>query len=230
MTCILAIDTTVGACSAALITDRKLIENKFEVRARGHVERLLPMIDEICESSNVDISKVDQIAVTIGPGTFAGVRIGLSAAKGLGLALDIPLVPITTLEVLAFQFAKTENNFSGNIAVAIDARRGEIYFQLFSVNCGYHEAKSEAEAIDLAIVKEKIPAEIDFIIGSGGELLTDLKIEIKQGYNYPDAAFIAELAEQLSNRATQSDEISPLYLRAPDAIKPAPLDMIVTDD
>lgn len=230
MTSILAIDTTLGACSAALIKDKTLLSCKREVRARGHVERLLPMIDEVCAASNVNVSDLDQIAVTIGPGTFAGVRIGLSAAKGMGLALDIPIVAVTTLEALAYQYACEHCDFSGEIAVAIDARRGEIYLQSFEINKGSCTAISEPDAVPVSSISDMLGDQISLIIGSACDLLKDLNIQCEQGYDYPDAAYVAKMAVGLSQRAKISDDISPLYLRAPDAVKPPPLNMIIRDE
>lgn len=230
MTFILAIDTTMGACSVALMKSGDIIGQRMELRARGHVERLIPMIDELCDQTDVEIAHIDQIAVTIGPGTFAGVRIGLSAAKGIGLALDIPIIAITTLEALAFQFAQIEKEFQGKIAVAIDARRGEVYLQRFEIRQGAIKEVSKPEAVPLAYVKDKVGADIALLIGSGIELLRDIGTAVRSGFDHPDAAFIAQMAAQNADRAQLCDHVSPLYLRAPDAKKPAPLKMIVTDE
>ncbi|MEZ5757371.1 MAG: tRNA (adenosine(37)-N6)-threonylcarbamoyltransferase complex dimerization subunit type 1 TsaB [Emcibacteraceae bacterium] len=230
MTYILAIDTTLGACSAALIKDGMITSYKREVRARGHVERLLPMIDEICIESDIKISDIEKIAVTIGPGTFAGVRIGLSAAKGLALALDIKVIPVTTLEAILCQFVEEEKGFNGKVAVAIDARRGENYFQIFDVDKGTFKAVSKAEAVQVRKIGERITSEIDLLIGSGAEFLSGLEIRSSEKYDAPDAYYMAQYAEKKQEMAVISDEISPLYLRAPDAIKPAPLAMIVSDE
>ncbi|MCP5382536.1 MAG: tRNA (adenosine(37)-N6)-threonylcarbamoyltransferase complex dimerization subunit type 1 TsaB [Kordiimonadaceae bacterium] len=230
MTHILAIDTTLGACSAALIKEGTITSYKCEVRVRGHVERLLPMIDEICEESGIKISDIENIAVTVGPGTFAGVRIGLSAAKGMALALDIKVVPVTTLEAIICQFVEEEKGFKGKVAVAIDARRGEIYFQIFDVDKGTFKAISTAEAIPISKIGERITSDLDLLIGSGAEFLSGLKILSSKKYNFPDALYIAQYAEKKLGFAVRSDDISPLYLRAPDAIKPAPLNMIVSNE
>lgn len=230
MTFILALDTTMGACSAALMKSGNIIGQRKELRARGHVERLIPMIDELCDQTGVEIANIEQIAVTVGPGTFAGVRIGLSAAKGIGLALNIPIVAITTLEALAFQFAQSDNKFVGKIAVTVDARRGEIYLQCFDVKQGVIKEVSKAEAVPFASVKDKIDADVTLLIGSGSELLSELGTAILPGFDHPDAVFIAQIAFQNADRAQFSDHVSPLYLRAPDAKKPVPLEMIVMDE
>ena len=153
MNTILAIDTTLGACSAAIIKDGELLGHMLEARARGHVERLLPMVAELCEETGTALPELSHIAVTVGPGTFAGVRIGLSAAKGMGLALDVPLIPVTTLQAIAYEYGFDHKDFSGKIAVAIDARRGEIYLQVFEINLGACEGYSDAAAVPIDTAK-----------------------------------------------------------------------------
>jgi len=229
MALILAIDTTMGACSAALMKEGHIIAERKEQRARGHVERLLPMIDELCDKVGIDIAIIEMIAVTIGPGTFAGVRIGLSAAKGIGLALNVPIIAVTTLEALAFQFAQSDKNFEGNIAVAVDARRSEIYLQCFEVKQGVITETSKAEAVPFDLVERGIGENVSLLIGSGSNLLGGLGKIVLPGFDHPNAAFVAQIAAQNGDRAKSCDDVSPLYLRAPDAKKPAPLEMIVTD-
>lgn len=227
---ILALDTTLGACSAAIVKNGEPIECKKEIRARGHVERLLPMTDELFQKSDISLNNMDYIAVTIGPGTFAGVRVGVSAAKGMALALDVPVIPVTTLEVLAFEFAQKNTGFAGKIAVTIDARRGEIYSQSYAVKSGMINALNEAVALPIEQVTTALAEGVSEIIGSGGAFLNGTNINIHEGYDYPDALYIALLSDKLGSRAVDSDLISPLYLRAPDAVKPAPLDLIIIDD
>lgn len=224
MTNLLALDTTLGACSVALIKNDKVVFKKKEVRARGHVERLLPMVDEIIGETNLVLSELSSIAVTIGPGTFAGVRIGLSAAKGMALALNIPLIPVTSLEALAYEFSNKNENFSGQIAVAIDARRGELYFQIFDIDNKNIYPVSEAEAIPLEIGSSKINDKIKMIIGSGAEILTSLLVDLNINYSIefqnPTAATVGQLAHIYQDRMINSDHVKPLYLRAPDAKLP----------
>lgn len=230
MTNILAIDTTLGACSAALSKDGTLRGQMLEVRARGHVERLLPMVAELCEKNGTDPDELSHIAVTIGPGTFAGVRIGLSAAKGMGLALNIPLIPVSSLEAIAFSYGYDNADFEGNIAVAIDARRGEIYLQLFEINMGHCKAVSDAAAVPADTVKDEIPSSVSVVIGSAGDMIKDKNLQCIEGYNHPKAEMIARWAAGALTLAMDSDQVSPLYLRAPDAILPAKQNMIIIDE
>lgn len=225
MTNLLALDTTLGACSVALMKENIVVSKKKEVRARGHVERLLPMIDEIMQEAEFDISELSCIAVSIGPGTFAGVRIGLAAAKGMALALDLPLLPITSLEALAYEFMIENENFSGQIAVAIDARRGEVYLQTFDINKKIISSVTNAEAVPLNMIEQKMSNEVKMIIGSGAEmvaaLLPDLHINFNGKYQNPTAEIIAQFALFLKDRIIESDDLKPLYLRAPDAKLPS---------
>ncbi len=116
---ILAIDTTLGACSAAVIVDGDVVAHSKQVRARGHVELLLPMIEEVREKASIELSELDFIAATVGPGTFAGVRVGLSAAKGLGLALDIQLIPVTSLEAIICEFCAFNLTSKGKLLLQL---------------------------------------------------------------------------------------------------------------
>ncbi|MBT5185620.1 MAG: tRNA (adenosine(37)-N6)-threonylcarbamoyltransferase complex dimerization subunit type 1 TsaB [Kordiimonadaceae bacterium] len=231
MTYIIAIDTTLGACSTALLKNGDVLNHMKEVRARGHVERLIPMIDETCKAVGVSQSQFDYIAVTIGPGTFAGVRIGLSAAKGMALALNIPLIPVTTLESIAYQYMEDNKGYLGSFAVAIDARRGEIYMQKFKMADNALNPVTEAMAVPLLQINVD---DVDLIIGSGAELIKGFvdggSFSINENYQYPDASSFGKLAASKIEQATFSDDVSPLYLRAPDAIKPKALKMVITDD
>lgn len=230
MTKILAIDTTLGACSAAIIENAEVLAAMEEIRARGHVERLLPMIEEVREQADIHLSELDFIATTIGPGTFAGVRVGLSAAKGLGLALDIPLIPVTSLEAIICEFCSFNPDFNGEVAVAIDARRGEIYMQGFEVTKGDFISKHEPRALSIEQASGQLQSELVTIIGSGTSLL--LKnggLEITH-YHNPTSEYVAKVAISKIPEAASCHDISPLYLRAPDAIKPSPLKMVILDD
>ena len=225
MTTFIALDTTLGACSVALFKNGVLLAERKEVRARGHVERLLPMVDEVIKETEVVINGLSAIAVTVGPGTFAGVRIGLSAAKGMALALNIPLIPITTLEALAYEFAKQEKNFTGKIAVAIDARRGELYFQIFDILDQNINPLTEAQAIPIQLATTLVDANIGMIIGSGAHMLHSLvpdgKFKVSEDYQNPTAEIFGELTLQYKEREMECDLVRPLYLRAPDAKLPA---------
>ncbi len=230
MTKILAIDTTLGACSAAIVADRKVLATKKEVRARGHVERLLPMIEEVQKEAGIELADVNYIAATIGPGTFAGVRVGLSTAKGLGLALNKPLISVTSLEAIVSEFCAFNPDFVGKVAVAIDARRGEVYLQQFSVSEGTYTPLDAAEALPIENASRRLGDELITALGSGASLVFDYTgLEMEQ-YHNPSAEYVGICALSKIDDAQSCHEVSPLYLRAPDAIRPAPLKMVVVDE
>src|SRR3569832_705866 len=125
---ILAVDTALGACSAALLEDERVLAHRFEAMDRGHAERLAPMVDEIMREVEVDFASLDRLAVTAGPGTFTGQRVGLAFMRALRIALHRPLIGITTLEAMT-EAAKAEMNLSRAIALH-DARRDEVYVEV----------------------------------------------------------------------------------------------------
>src|SRR5262249_27068835 len=124
---ILAIDTALGACSAGLRVNGKHFA-RSEIMLSGHAERLMPMINEVMEEAGVKFPDLDTVVTTTGPGAFTGLRIGLSAAKSLGLALDIPVFGITTLQALALQYS-AEKKPSGPLGVILETKREDFYFQ-----------------------------------------------------------------------------------------------------
>jgi tRNA threonylcarbamoyl adenosine modification protein YeaZ len=128
---VLAIDTALEACSAALLDTGSGITLARQSRpmVRGHAEALLPLISEVMIQSEVDFAQVDRVAVTTGPGSFTGLRVGLSAARGIGLAASKPVVGLTTLAALAAPYIAGDDTIS--VAVAIDARHGHVYLQIF---------------------------------------------------------------------------------------------------
>ncbi|HKQ09649.1 MAG TPA: tRNA (adenosine(37)-N6)-threonylcarbamoyltransferase complex dimerization subunit type 1 TsaB, partial [Rhizomicrobium sp.] len=125
---ILAVDTALGACSVALLDGEQTLAHIFEPMDRGHAERLAPMVDEAMRAADVEFSALTRLAVTIGPGTFTGQRVGLAFMRGLRLALKVPLIGTTTLEVMAMA-AAAETGLSKAAAIH-DARRNEAYLLL----------------------------------------------------------------------------------------------------
>ena len=137
---VLALDTTFAACSAAVSIavagDAKPRRYwRHEEMTTGHAERLMPMIDELMSEAAVDFSALDAIAITVGPGSFTGTRVGISAARGLALATGLPVYGASSLAVMAeAAFAKIERfeTASDVLLVCVDARRDQIYCQAFN--------------------------------------------------------------------------------------------------
>ena len=129
---ILAVDTALGACSAALLEDDRVISRRWAAMERGHAEALAPMVNEVMREANLAFQALDRLAVTVGPGTFTGQRVGLAFMRGLRVALSRPLLGVTSLAAMAEQ-ARTEA--SASCAAAIhDARRGEVYVEVLGAH------------------------------------------------------------------------------------------------
>jgi len=223
---VLAIDTTLGACSAAIYNSGELY-GICELMERGHAERLMPMIKQLRAHAGVEFSEIDRIAVTTGPGTFTGVRIGIAAARGLALGLGCQIFHATSLQIIALKALKSLDDTSpiNTLTVAMDARRGEVYLQTFD-----HLGRALNDAMALtpgdAIDKIKESAGMsemeNIVIGSAMDILKDagLGADFKLPANLkdiqPDAKDLARLAAN-APAAELMEHVSPLYLRAPDA-------------
>src|ERR1700744_2232717 len=129
---ILAVDTALGACSAAILDDDKVLARRFVAMERGHAEAIAPMVDEAMREYGVSFAALDRLAVTTGPGTFTGQRVGLAFMRGLRVALKRPLIGITTLEAMcAAAMAEARTPYGAAIH---DARRGEAYLSVISAS------------------------------------------------------------------------------------------------
>src|SRR5512134_3936204 len=127
---ILAMDTSAGACSVALRDDRGVIE-RLEEMQRGHAEALMPMIVSLMRAVGCEFRELGLVAVTVGPGAFTGLRVGLAAARGIALATDVPCIGVTTLEAIAAAVPPRERD--GRIVlVVLETKRGDFYAQAFS--------------------------------------------------------------------------------------------------
>jgi tRNA threonylcarbamoyladenosine biosynthesis protein TsaB len=216
---ILAIDTALQAASACVYQDGAEASEAFETIAmqRGHAEALLPLIDRVMAQAEGAFAALGRVAVTVGPGSFTGLRVGVAAARAIGIACNVPVVGVSTLAALAAPLILAQK--PGLVAAAIDARHGNVYFAAFG---------SDGRAIvapRLASVREAVrllgsgPIRI---AGSGAPLLaieawsTHLAAEVVGDIGAPNIAFVARLG-LLADAATAPPR--PLYLKPPD-IKP----------
>jgi tRNA threonylcarbamoyladenosine biosynthesis protein TsaB len=211
---ILAVDTALGACSVALLEDDRLIAHIFEPMERGHAERLAPMVDEAMKQACVEFAALNRLAVTVGPGTFTGQRVGLAFMRGLRLALHIPLTGVTTLEAMAMA-AMAETGLPRAAAIH-DARRAEAYLLLREgetvvqppIVLPFAEAVTRIAAFGACALAGTGAASAHEKLGRDFALST-----IRQ----PDALWVARLAQKYPAPA---EAPGPLYLRAPDAKLP----------
>ncbi|MFI4964443.1 MAG: tRNA (adenosine(37)-N6)-threonylcarbamoyltransferase complex dimerization subunit type 1 TsaB [Caulobacterales bacterium] len=207
---ILGLDTCLSACSVAVLDGGRVLASAREVMARGHQERLAPMARTVMAEAGLAFDRLDRIAVTVGPGSFTGLRVGIAFAKGLALALDRPTVGVGTLEALAAEA-------DGLVFPVIDARRGQLYLQAFEDGRALMAPDAlgaEAAAGRLGELSRGRPFTL---VGSGAPLLADLaglaEVVPAEG---ADARHVARLAA-----ARAPGPLRPLYLRAPDAKLPA---------
>lgn len=214
---ILGLDTACGACSAAVCSDGAVAARRFELRARGHAEALMPMVQAVMDEAAITYDALDAIAVTRGPGTFTGLRIGLAAARGLALAAGRPLVGLTTLEVIAAAAADDHPDLP--ILAAIDARRGQVYAQMFRPG-GTSDREPRALSLEAA-ADLSAGGRIALAGNMAGALkeLLDGDAVIAAGTEQPDAAVLAQRVAA-SPLPAPGVTVTPLYLRAPDAILP----------
>jgi tRNA threonylcarbamoyladenosine biosynthesis protein TsaB len=223
---ILAVDTAQAACSVALWRDGEIVGSRFRLLEKGHAEALLPMVEELRRDTNFRFEGCDAFAATIGPGTFAGIRVGLSAVRAFALAHKRPVVGIGTLRAIAASF---EASGSTNIGAVIDARRDEVYFQAFTNDL---EALSEPQKLPLEELHDHMPLGAVVLVGTGAnlamEILAKSEFEIGTGPGgnptpYPDARKVAQLAAiDLADKGADAFRVppAPLYLRRPDAKLP----------
>lgn len=219
---ILAFDTTLAACSAAVFDAGagRLLAHSFELLERGHAEALVGMVRGVLSRSGVEISDIDRIAVTVGPGTFTGVRIGLALARGLKLALGTPVCGITSLEAIRLNVG--DNPERRTVACLIDARRAEYYIAAWSADGAQLVAPCAVRHGDAA---DLVPFG-SLVLGTGADrfvasVATARDVRRARVADLPDAARIAEAAPELT---PGGEPPLPLYLRPPGAQLPARAD------
>jgi tRNA threonylcarbamoyladenosine biosynthesis protein TsaB len=217
---ILALDTSMGACSAAVLRAdgkaRRLFARQ-ETMARGHAEALMPMVADVLAEAGMAPAALDVIAATTGPGSFTGVRIAIAAARGLALVTRAGLFGVDSLTVMAKAALAGGLAPNGAFAVAVDARRGMLYFGLYDVEARKLEGPLLLSPDDAAT---GLPHDATIAVGSGASLLAAAAqrpghaLEPKLPELQPSAASLAELARE---SGATLPTLKPLYLRTPDA-------------
>lgn len=208
---ILALDTCLTACSAALLDGETVLAARSEAMPRGHQERLAPLVQELMAEAGVGFPALTRIGVTVGPGSFTGLRVGLAFAKGLSSALSIPCVGVGALEALAF-------GQPGFVVAVIDARREQVYVQMFGDGVALMAPDALTAADAAARLAELYHGGPATLIGSGAPLLAPaLPSACVLTPDGPDPVAVARLAQRGPDPLKPP---RPLYLRAPDAKLP----------
>jgi tRNA threonylcarbamoyladenosine biosynthesis protein TsaB len=217
---ILAVDTALGGCSAALLNGETVLAHRCVAMERGHAEALAPMVEDIMREAGVAFAALERLAVTTGPGTFTGQRVGLAFMRGLRVALKIPLAGITTLEAMAA--AAMEEAGTSAVAVLHDAKRDEVYFSL--VESGGISVAPLLATFNYAIAMlPRRTAQPLAFAGTAAARAASLwreqgGIASVTSIVFPDALWVARLGLAADEPAGAP---KPLYLRAPDAKLPA---------
>jgi tRNA threonylcarbamoyladenosine biosynthesis protein TsaB len=214
---ILAIDTALDACAAGVLDTEagKLIAQESQAMKRGHAEALMPLIARVIEQSGIAFAALDRIAVTTGPGSFTGLRVGLSAARGIALAANKPVVGLTTLTAYAAPLVSQDGEHP--VISAIDARHDHVYLQAVSGN-GSSLIRPRVASIEEALGTARFGA--PHLVGNAAQILADrwpaqapppFKVDAQPA---PDIAWVAWLGAAVSPNTAPA---RPFYLRAPDA-------------
>ena len=231
---LLAIETSSNACSVALYQGDILASHDFKSMTRGHSEMLMPMIEDVMKGAQTPMGALNAIAVSIGPGAFTGLRIGISSARALGLALNIPVYGIPTPKLIA---AKATYTPSGPLMVALETKRSDLYIEVFPTpylnNDNPQGLGQQALSLEAACLMAKdIIAQGNgplHLAGDGAARLQPLLDQDNIPYihrssdNLPTANILGlvALAEIKKNPTTNPKPPEPLYIRPPDATLPS---------
>lgn len=204
---ILAFDTTNSTLSVALLEDQKILSKNTIFESGKQSELLIPEIEKILTENNIWYQDLDLIAATNGPGSFTGVRIGLTVAKSLKIATNKPLILINALEAIAFK----HRNYSGKIFVAIDAKMDEFFIASFESKNEKLEPILESQLIKQEDIKNFLPKENFLLCGSAKNLISK---EESPHEEIVEADTVGLLALEKFKRKDDRDDDA-LYLRAP---------------
>lgn len=211
---LLGMDTTNGVCSVALLKDGAM-DVAVEEEMSKQVERLVPMIEAILSKHDLEYEDLDALAVTIGPGSFTGVRIGLAAARAIRLTTKLPLIGVTSTEAIVHQ-ADVE---MPALAV-LDARRQQVYLQSFD-----HEKNPDTDISLVAYdeIGDYLKHESCHVIGNGAELIesrlktASITTTTDDSIQLPTAEGVVKAALSKWEQGDVNDTVAPLYIRPPDA-------------
>lgn len=225
---ILAIETATESVGVALGGRDGVLASVTIARGRRHGETLAPAIQFACRHAGVELPDLDAVAVDIGPGLFTGMRVGLATAKSMAWALDVPVVSATSLEILALATRDdVEHQHERLVCSVVDARKGEVFHQLFRADASGVESLSDpiCESPETLSVRLHERSQSVVCVGDGARRYVDQltvtpRIAVAgDRWDYPSAACLVELAHRRTLRETWTspDHVEAMYLRQPDA-------------
>lgn len=219
---LLGIDTSATVCSAAIVRDGHVLAHASRNDGLTHSQTLLPMIQELFERADLSVSDVDGIAVSCGPGSFTGLRIGISTVKGLSLGTSCGCVALSTLEALAWNCTAYEGSV---VCAVMDARRGEFYNALFRIESGVPQRLTEDRAISCDLLSSELLGKENLVIvGDGAQKFCTMvpalaEFLAREEDRFQSGISVAKLGIQIAAEKgfVSCDSLSPRYLRLPQA-------------
>lgn len=213
---VLAFDSSGSGCAAAVLSGERVLAHESVAMLRGQAEHLVPMIARVMTASGVGFGALDLIAVTLGPGAFTGVRIGIATAQGLALATGVPALGLGSFEAVAA--AVPDASLAGRaLLVALESRREELFLQAF------HSRRTPISAGALVAAAHwgtAAPAGPLVLAGDGAERLgsafEDRDIAMAPESGAIDPVALARLAAERWRAGARSERLEPRYLHAPD--------------
>ncbi len=219
---VLALDTAMSGCSVCVYnSDKDELVSKSKSMVRGQAEHLVPLVEEVMLDVGLDYQELDAVITTVGPGAFTGLRIGLSTARSLALALSIPIYGITTLQVLALEYVQ-RCDLKGQLVVLIETKRDDFYVQVFDKSGRPLKEASALLAEDIAglLIDTEPVVFIGDAIGRFQDVLGEVAPEgiYEEGYDLPSSSVMSQaLVKGVSGVILENTE--PVYLRDADVSK-----------
>jgi tRNA threonylcarbamoyladenosine biosynthesis protein TsaB len=217
LACFLHIETATGICSVALSKNGNLLAVESRNEGYKHAENILVLVEKIKETAGIDLSEIDAVVVSAGPGSYTGLRIGMSTAKGICYALDKKLITVDTLEIIAAGYRRNNHEFTGLILPMLDARRMEVYAALFD------ESGSRLMENAPVILDENSFSDLHnkhiAIIGDGAAKFS----EIAQAESWtfePSFSWDAQDSINMANEAFEKEQFADLAYAEPNYLKP----------
>ncbi len=221
---ILSIECSASPVSAAITEDGKILAYSFQNVKITHSQTLLPTVENLVKAAKLTLSDIDGISVAAGPGSFTGIRIGISAVKGLAQANNIPVVAVSTLLSMAYNFTDFDNTI---ICACMDARCNQVYNALFEIKNGSVQRLLEDRAISIDLLSDEL-SKIDkniIICGDGADLVFEAVNKQKnikiacENLKFQSAlgVALASLDDFRNGKTITANELLPVYLRLPQA-------------
>jgi tRNA threonylcarbamoyladenosine biosynthesis protein TsaB len=220
---ILGIDTATDQVGCAIGSQEGVVAQQHLLAPRRHAETLAPQIESLCSLAEVPLAKIGAVAVDVGPGLFTGLRVGFTTAITLATSLEVPMIGLTSLDLLAHAAHLTDRL----VAAAVDARRGEVFAALYQPVPGGVQQVSEPTVIRPEELASELQARNEecLLVGDGAARHRDVFAEVDHArlggpeLAHPSAAVLVALAHPRAMREefVTPRELAPLYLREPDA-------------